>query len=128
MKRIIIALGLVAALAAVGATAAHAVTWRTVATKKVSGFSVAAFSRTINHPNGMRLRASSNGGSSADWTVACSKGFSIRSKSGTWRPASGIRTHAIPKLFTSSPDSCDVVVAVSTSGSGHHATYQLQKH
>lgn len=124
----IIALGLVATLAAIGATAAHAVTWRTVATKKVSGFSVAASSRTINHPNGMRLRASSNGGSSADWTVACSKGLSIRSKTGTWRPASGIRTHAIPKLFTGSPDSCDVVVVVSTGGGGRHATYQLQQH
>jgi hypothetical protein len=128
VKRIIIVLGLVVALAAVGATGANAVTWRTVGTKKVSGFNVAAFSRTINHLNGMRLRASSNGGSSADWTVACSEGFSIRSKSGTWRPASGIRTHVIPKLFTGSPDSCEVVVAVSTSGGGHHATYQLQKH
>jgi hypothetical protein len=64
------------ALATVSAAVAQAVTWTTVAKKSFSGFNATAFSRTINHPHGIRLWVShNNGGSNAQWTIACSKGF-----------------------------------------------------
>lgn len=107
---------------------AQAYAWHTVATKSASGaFTIKSFSRTVNAPHGLRLKAgNSKGRAIVDWTLSCSKGFNIKANGGTWHPGVGTTYKTLPMGMTN-PGSCLVVLAISPSINGGTVTVALQR-
>lgn len=105
----------VAVLACTVAVAANAATqgWRIVARAHSSGsFAATAASATVNHPRALAVRLSGRGVSGFA-AVACTKGFSIGSKSTQYR---GAGLHVL-KLPFGSAESCDITASIGGMGS-----------
>ena len=129
MKKVISILCALAVAGGLASEASAATTWRTVATKGISGgYTITSLSRTIVKPRAMRAKTvAARAGGSAYWSVACSRGWTIKSRSGHFSIPAGTTTHAIPRLFQSVPDSCDVVLSFDNGLNGGSISLRLQK-
>lgn len=93
--------------------------WRVVKSRSVSGqFAATAVSATIKRPNGIAVRLK-GGVSSGNAAIACSRGFSISSKSRSYSRAGFFVLPLMRKA-----ESCEVVASVGGSG---RVTVQILK-
>lgn len=101
------AISLVVVAAAALASTALAAPWRVVGRGAASGdFTIAVASANTNRPLGLAVRivAAPNQRASGTWTVVCSKGPTVRSRSGQFRLTTPV-TRVVP-LPVARPDSC----------------------
>ncbi len=118
MNRKTIALAaLILAVAVV--TPAWASTWRTVASKSVSGgYATTTISATISTPHGIRIRTNNTIAGYVAWSLVCSKGTSATSKSGHYSPSAGIVTHRLTLPFSGHPAKCIVAATAQIHDTG----------
>jgi hypothetical protein len=121
----------VAAIAAAGLlvpATAHAAVWKTVASGSSKGqYAVASASRSVASPAGLRIRTNAGRSARVDWSLACSKGTKVVSRTGHHTARAGQVDRRLDLPMDGGRDRCFLGASAQLQGGGGTIRVALQK-